>query len=110
MMPPVEVPTIKSKWSVMLVLRSSSSLARTAAEKSPLMPPPSSDRIWKRSYVGWLIGRPLHPRDHAGQNDEAPPGTGILERPHVSSPLPHTSCGVTQSHNGRALVSTLIVL
>ena len=45
MMPPVEVPVIRSKWSVMLTRKSCSKYARTAAENSPRIPPPSSARM-----------------------------------------------------------------
>src|SRR5215210_6694771 len=49
MMPPVEVPTIKSKCSTIEQPKSSSSPASTAAAKIPLTPPPSIERTWNRS-------------------------------------------------------------
>ena len=49
MMPPVLVPTIRSKWSVIFVPVSRSRLASTAAAKMPRTPPPSIDSTAKRS-------------------------------------------------------------
>ena len=45
MMPPVEVPVIRSKWSTMRRPVERSSVASTEAEKAPIMPPPSRLKI-----------------------------------------------------------------
>src|SRR5208283_1827262 len=45
MMPPVEVPAIKSKYDAKGDLSVSWTAARNAASNTPLMPPPSKDRI-----------------------------------------------------------------
>src|SRR4051812_32028015 len=45
MMPPVEVPEIRSKWSTIRRPVVRSIVARTEAEKAPMSPPPSRLRI-----------------------------------------------------------------
>src|SRR4051794_34200845 len=49
MMPPVEAPVTRSKWSTIETLRSASRHAKRAAGNMPLYPPPSSDSTWNRS-------------------------------------------------------------
>ena len=97
-MPPVEVPVIKSKYSVTespsrYVL---SRLASTAAAKIPLMPPPSRDRMrngWSDCQTSRSRRRGRMPADLLG-------GWSVSVHPHVHIPV---ACHISY-HSSHSLI------
>src|SRR5688572_26243472 len=79
MIPPVEVPTTRSKCWTTGLPRSRSRPAKRAALKMPMLPPPSRDRIWNASPPPVVPGEPImHQLYHKTHN------TVARGRSHVS--------------------------
>ena len=60
MMPPVEVPVIRSKCSTILRPVTFSNVASTAAVNAPMMPPPSRLRMRNR-FIGMINPKKYRP-------------------------------------------------